>query len=48
LYEVTGPLTLDNYKEVVETDVNARLARNSLVIGLLSAFFCVLIALPVA
>ena len=28
--------------------MNARLARNSLVIGLLSAFFCVLIALPVA
>ena len=33
LYDVASPLTLDNYKEVAETDVNRRLARNSLVVG---------------
>jgi spermidine/putrescine transport system permease protein len=48
LYEVQTPLTLDNYREVVETDVNRTLARNSLVVGLLAATFSLLIALPMA
>lgn len=48
LYEVKAPLTTENYKEVVETDINGRLARNSLVVGLLAAAFSVLIALPMA
>jgi spermidine/putrescine transport system permease protein len=48
LYEVKAPLTLENYKEVVETDTNRTLARNSLIVGALAAFFCVLIALPMA
>jgi spermidine/putrescine transport system permease protein len=48
LYDVQSPLTLDNYRSVVETDVNRRLARNSLVVGALAAFFSVLIALPMA
>jgi spermidine/putrescine transport system permease protein len=48
LYEVKAPLTLENYKEVVETDANGTLARNSLVVGLLAAAFSVLIALPIA
>lgn len=48
LYEVQTPLTLDNYREVVETDLNRTLARNSLVVGLLAATFSVLIALPMA
>jgi spermidine/putrescine transport system permease protein len=48
LYEVKAPLTLENYKEVVETDANRTLARNSLVVGLLAAAFSVLIALPIA
>lgn len=48
LYDVKAPLTVENYKEVVETDLNRTLARNSLVVGLLSATFCVLIALPMA
>jgi spermidine/putrescine transport system permease protein len=48
LYEVKAPLTLDNYKEVFETDANRTLARNSLVVGLLAAGFSVLIALPIA
>lgn len=48
LYDVKAPLTVENYREVVETDINRTLARNSLVVGLLSATFCVLIALPMA
>jgi spermidine/putrescine transport system permease protein len=48
LYDVKAPLTVDNYKEVVETDANRTLARNSLVVGLLAAVFSVLIALPIA
>jgi spermidine/putrescine transport system permease protein len=48
LYDVEAPLTVDNYKEVVETDANRTLARNSLVVGLLAAVFSVLIALPIA
>ena len=48
LYEVKAPLTLENYKEVFETDANRTLARNSLVVGLLAAAFSVLIALPIA
>jgi spermidine/putrescine transport system permease protein len=45
---VKAPLTLENYKEVAETDSNRTLARNSLVVGLLAAIFSVLIALPMA
>jgi spermidine/putrescine transport system permease protein len=48
LYEVEPPLTLENYKEVAETDSNRTLGRNSLVVGLLAATFSVLIALPMA
>jgi spermidine/putrescine transport system permease protein len=48
LYEVEAPLTLENYREVAETDSNRTLARNSLVVGLLAATFSVLIALPMA
>ena len=48
LYEVKAPLTLENNKEVFETDANRTLARNSLVVGLLAAAFSVLIALPIA
>lgn len=48
LYDVQTPLTLDNYREVVDSDLNRTLARNSLVVGLLAASFSVLIALPMA
>ena len=48
LYDVQTPLTLDNYREVVDTDLNRTLARNSLVVGLLAASFSVLIAMPMA
>lgn len=48
LYDVQTPLTLDNYREVVDSDLNRTLARNSLVVGLLAATFSVLIALPMA
>jgi len=48
LYEVTGPLTLENYREVVGSDLNRQLARNSLVVGVLAAVASVLFALPIA
>jgi ABC-type spermidine/putrescine transport system permease subunit I len=48
LYEVTGPLTLENYREVVDSELNRTLARNSLVVGVLAAVTSVVFALPVA
>src|SRR5215210_8100641 len=48
LYEVTGPLTLENYREVVDSELNRTLARNSLVVGVLASVTCVVFALPVA
>jgi spermidine/putrescine transport system permease protein len=48
LYDVKSPLTVENYREVFETDINRTLGRNSLVVGLLAAGFSVLIALPMA
>jgi spermidine/putrescine transport system permease protein len=48
LYDVATPLTVENYQEVVETDSNRTLGRNSLVVGLLAAAFSVVVALPMA
>ena len=48
LYDVSRPFTLDAYSAALESDLNRTLARNSLVIGLLSAAFSVALALPVA
>jgi spermidine/putrescine transport system permease protein len=48
LYEVKGPLTLENYREVVDSGLNRTLARNSLVVGILASVASVLFALPVA
>jgi spermidine/putrescine transport system permease protein len=48
LYEVKAPLTFENYREVVETDLNRTLARNSLVVGLLAATIALAVALPMA
>src|SRR4051794_30690972 len=48
LYEVTGPLTLENYREVVDSALNRTLARNSLVVGILASVTSVVFALPVA
>jgi spermidine/putrescine transport system permease protein len=48
LYQVSGPLTLESYEKAVTTDVNGLLARNSFVVGLLSAAFTLLVSLPIA
>lgn len=48
LYDVSGPLTLANYKEVVNDPLNRELARNSLVVGVLAAVVSVAVALPIA
>jgi len=47
-YEVSGPLTLENYREIAGSDLNRTLARNSLVVGVLAAVASVLFALPIA
>jgi len=48
LYEVSGPLTLENYREIAQSELNRKLARNSLIVGLLAAVSSVVIALPIA
>lgn len=48
LYEVSGPLTLEAYRDAVSTDVNRTLAVNSLVVGLCVAAATVAIGLPIA
>ena len=48
LYEVSGPLTLEAYRDAVSTDVNRTLAVNSLVVGVCVAAATVAIGLPIA
>lgn len=47
-FTVSGPLTIDNYREALSSDLNRVLAKNSAVVGLLSAAVTVAIGLPVA
>jgi spermidine/putrescine transport system permease protein len=48
LFSVSGPFTLDNYHQVVETAGNRLLARNSALVGLYAATASVLLGLPIA
>jgi spermidine/putrescine transport system permease protein len=48
LFSVSGPLTLDAYRDAVTTDVNGTLAVNSLVVGVCVAAVTVAISLPIA
>jgi spermidine/putrescine transport system permease protein len=48
LFTVSTPWTTEAYRTVVDTDVNRTLARNSLVVGVLSAAISVAVALPIA
>ena len=48
LYEVSGPLTLENYREIAQSELNRTLARNSVIVGLLAAVSSVVVALPIA
>ena len=47
-YSVSGPATLENYREALGSDLNRTLGRNSLVVGLLAASVTLLAALPIA
>jgi spermidine/putrescine transport system permease protein len=47
-FQVSGPLTLANYKEALSSHLTRVLAKNSLVVGLLSATVTLLVALPIA
>jgi spermidine/putrescine transport system permease protein len=48
LYEVSGPFTLDAYRDALTTDVNRTLAVNSFVVGLASATATIVVGLPIA
>ena len=48
LFTVSGPLTIDNYREALSSGLNRVLAKNSAVVGLLSAAITVAIGLPIA
>jgi spermidine/putrescine transport system permease protein len=48
LFSVSGPLTLDAYGRALRAPLNAVLAGNSVVTGLLAAAWSVLVALPIA
>jgi spermidine/putrescine transport system permease protein len=47
-YEVTSTLTLDNFKEALQSESARDLALNAVVMGLATAGLCVLIGLPLA
>ncbi len=48
LYAVSGPLTLEAYRDALTTHINATLALNSLVVGISVAATTVVVALPIA
>jgi spermidine/putrescine transport system permease protein len=48
LYEVSGPFTLDAYRDALTTDVNRTLAVNSFVVGFTSATATIVVGLPIA
>jgi spermidine/putrescine transport system permease protein len=47
-FQVSGPFTLENYREALSSHLTRVLAKNSLVVGLLSATVTLLVALPIA
>src|SRR4029453_16325955 len=48
LYEVSGPFTLDAYRDALTTDVNRTLAVNSFVVGFTSGTATIVVGLPIA
>ena len=48
LFEVSRPWTLENYREALNSNLNHVLAKNSLVVGLLSASVTLAVGLPIA
>jgi spermidine/putrescine transport system permease protein len=48
LFTVSGPLTLDNYRDALDSDLTWSLGKNALIVGVLVAAISVVIAVPVA
>jgi spermidine/putrescine transport system permease protein len=48
LFEVSGPLTLENYRTAVSSDVNGTLAMNSFIVGICAAGVTLAVSLPIA
>jgi spermidine/putrescine transport system permease protein len=48
LFTVSGPITLQNYRDAVGSDLNAILAKNSALVGLLTAVVTIALGLPIA
>lgn len=48
LFQVSRPWTLENYREALNSNLNHVLAKNSLVVGLLSASVTLALGLPIA
>jgi spermidine/putrescine transport system permease protein len=48
LFRVSGPLTLDAYREALSSPLNGTLALNSFVVGVLAAAVTVAVSLPIA
>lgn len=47
-FSVSGPLTLENYRDAIESDLTWTRGRNSILVGLLVAVISVAAAIPVA
>ena len=47
-FTVTGPLTIDNYKDALQSNLTWELGRNSLIVGGATALISLAIAIPVA
>jgi spermidine/putrescine transport system permease protein len=48
LFSVSGPLTLDAYRQAVSSGVNGTLAMNSFIVGIFAASVTLLVSLPIA
>jgi spermidine/putrescine transport system permease protein len=48
LFSVSGPLTLDAYRQAVSSGVNGTLAMNSFIVGICAASVTLLVSLPIA
>lgn len=47
-FAVSGPLTLDNYREALERSLTWTLVGNSVIVGLLTSLICLALAVPIA
>jgi ABC-type spermidine/putrescine transport system permease subunit I len=47
-FAVSGPITLDNYRQALERGLTWTLVGNSMIVGVLTAAICIALAVPVA